>query len=90
MNLILFGRFLSAGHYRGMSVVLGDFGASAVLVAERSRSAVFFIFLTHAVRPYGAIFSRLARSQANSNKYHIIFFFDESDFIWSISVRRTL
>ena len=34
----------------------------------------FFIFLTHAVRPYGAIFSRLARNQANSNKFHIIFF----------------
>lgn len=52
--------------------------------------AIFFIFQTHAVRPYGAIFSRLARNQANSNKYHIIFFFDESDFIWKISVRRTL
>lgn len=25
MNLILFGGFLSAGHYRGMGVVLGDF-----------------------------------------------------------------
>jgi hypothetical protein len=31
-------------------------------------------FLTHAVRPYGAIFSRLARNQANSNKFHIMFF----------------
>ena len=31
MNLILFGGFLSAGHYRGMGVVLGDFCHSTKL-----------------------------------------------------------
>ena len=34
--------------------------------------------------------SRFARNQTNSNKFHRMFFLNDSDFIWIISVRRTL